>query len=130
ALVTGVHLAVGVRNSLDKSFPLGFCAGSRVFVCDNLAFRSELLVNRKHTRNGSTRFSEAICKTVQQLQVFREQEGRRIKRLQHAELSNDQADALLLRAYERKLVSHHYLPRVIHEWRKPTFEDFEPRTRW
>jgi hypothetical protein len=35
-LASGVHLAVGIRNSTDKSFPLGFCAGSRVFVCDNL----------------------------------------------------------------------------------------------
>lgn len=32
-LVPGVSLAVGVRNSTDKSFPLGFCAGNRVFVC-------------------------------------------------------------------------------------------------
>src|SRR5262245_7239381 len=31
-LVPGVSLAVGIRNSTDKSFPLGFCAGSRVFV--------------------------------------------------------------------------------------------------
>jgi hypothetical protein len=30
ALATGVHLAVGLRNSIDKSLPLGFCAGSRV----------------------------------------------------------------------------------------------------
>lgn len=51
-LATGVALAVGIRNSTDKSFPLGFCAGNRVFVCDNLAFRSELLVKRKHTRFG------------------------------------------------------------------------------
>jgi hypothetical protein len=28
-----VTLAVGIRNSVDKSFPLGFCAGSRVFCC-------------------------------------------------------------------------------------------------
>ncbi len=33
-LVPGVSLAVGLRNSTDQSFPLGFCAGSRVFVCD------------------------------------------------------------------------------------------------
>lgn len=32
-LATGVSLAIGVRNSTDKSFPLGFCAGNRVFVC-------------------------------------------------------------------------------------------------
>ena len=32
-LVTGVTLAVGIRNSVDRSFPLGFCAGQRVFAC-------------------------------------------------------------------------------------------------
>src|SRR5262249_53335152 len=32
-LASGVTLAVGVRNSIDKSFPLGFIAGNRVFVC-------------------------------------------------------------------------------------------------
>src|SRR5262245_2361822 len=47
-LATGVQLAVGIRNSLDKSFPIGFASGSRVFVCDNLAFRSEMVVSRKH----------------------------------------------------------------------------------
>jgi hypothetical protein len=33
-LCPGVSLAVGIRNSWDQSFPLGFCAGARVFVCD------------------------------------------------------------------------------------------------
>src|SRR4051812_22884309 len=51
-LATGVTLAVGIRNSFDKSLPLGFVAGNRVFVCDNLAFRSDLSVKRKHTRFG------------------------------------------------------------------------------
>jgi hypothetical protein len=39
-LSDGVSLAVDLRNSIDKSLPLGFCAGSRVFCCDNLAFWS------------------------------------------------------------------------------------------
>src|SRR5262245_27347393 len=43
-LANGVSLAVGIRNSLDKSLPIGFCAGSRVFICDNLAFRAEVTV--------------------------------------------------------------------------------------
>src|SRR4029079_3093952 len=63
-LATGVTLAVGLRNSVDKSFPMGFCAGSRVFVCDNLAFRSDLLVRRKHTTNGQARFSNDIAAAV------------------------------------------------------------------
>src|SRR4051794_20083672 len=66
-ILSDVSLAVGIRNSLDKSFPLGFCAGSRVFVCDNLAFRSELLVRRKHTKFGGDRFAEEINRSVQTL---------------------------------------------------------------
>ena len=36
-LAAGVNLSVGIRNSTDQSLPLGFCAGNRVFVCDNLS---------------------------------------------------------------------------------------------
>src|SRR6266446_4433348 len=36
----GVTLAVGVRNSVNKSLPISFAAGARVLVCDNLAFNS------------------------------------------------------------------------------------------
>src|ERR1700689_469930 len=28
SVASGVSLAVGVRNSVDKTFPLGFCAGN------------------------------------------------------------------------------------------------------
>jgi hypothetical protein len=40
----GVRLAVGIRNSFDKSFPIGFCCGERVMVCDNLSFGSEVII--------------------------------------------------------------------------------------
>lgn len=129
-LVSEVTLAVGVRNSLDKSFPLGFCAGSRVFCCDNLAFRSELLVKRKHTRFGQERFTEAIAQAVQSLGQFRLAEAERIRRFQLAEIDDTRAESLLLRGFERGIVSHRLLPRVIQEWRKPQFEEFQDRTLW
>src|SRR3954469_1454120 len=34
-LADGVTLAVGVRNSTDRSLPIGFAAGNRVAVCEN-----------------------------------------------------------------------------------------------
>src|SRR5436309_1851129 len=67
-LVTGVTLAVGLRNSLDKTFPMGFCAGSRVFCCDNLCFRADLLIRRKHSPNGAARFADDIARAVMNLQ--------------------------------------------------------------
>lgn len=130
SLAGGVTLAVGIRNSTDKSLPLGFCAGSRVMVCDNLAFRSELLVARKHTRFGQERFAEAICKAVQSLQQFQEAEANRIRRFQAFDLEDVRAESLILRAYEREVVSHRLLPEVLSAWRKPTHEEFAPRTLW
>jgi hypothetical protein len=129
-LGSGVSLAVGVRNSTDKSLPLGFIAGSRVFVCDNLAFRSELLVRRKHTRFGQERFAEAICQAVRSLTQFQEAEAERIRRMRSFELSSVRAESLMLRAYEDGVVSHRLLPRVIKEWREPSFEEFSERTLW
>jgi hypothetical protein len=129
-LAPGVTLSVGVRNSTDKSFPLGFAAGSRVFVCDNLAFRSDILVTRKHTRFGQRRFEGEIARAVTTLGAFRKHEAERVLALQQHELPDERAEALMLRAFEGGIVSHRTLPAVIAEWRKPSFEEFQPRTGW
>jgi len=129
-LATGVTLAVGVRNSVDKSFPLGFTAGNRVFVCDNLAFRSDILVAKKHTRFGRVRFEGEIARAITTLGAFQKHEAERVLALQRQELTDDRAEALMLRSFERGLVSYRALPRVIGEWRKPSYEEFEPRTAW
>lgn len=129
-LAGGVSLAVGIRNSTDKSFPLGFVAGSRVFVCDNLAFRSDLLVNRKHTRFGQERFAEAIAAGVKRLPQFVEQEAARVERFRSAGLADARAESLILRAWERDLVSHRQLPGLVKEWRAPAHDEFKPRTVW
>lgn len=42
-------LAMGIRNSVDKSMAVGLCAGERVFVCDNLVLSSDFVLFRKHT---------------------------------------------------------------------------------
>src|SRR5439155_6657286 len=115
-LVNGVSLAVGVRNSTDKTFPLGFCAGNKVFVCDNLSFRSELLVRRKHTRFGETRFANAIAQAVASLKSFADVEAERVKRMQHESVTDDRAHALILKAYLREIVSFKLLHGIVRQW--------------
>ncbi len=129
-LASGVSLAVAIRSSTDKSFPLGFCAGNRTFCCDNLAFHSDLLVKRKHTVNGEARFSTAIAEAVTNLGDFQQMEARRIRTMMHAELSPERADSLILRAFERGIVSTLQLPHVLREWRNPSYGEFEDRTVW
>jgi hypothetical protein len=129
-LVTGVSLSVGVRNSTDKSFPLGFAAGSRVFVCDNLAFSAELLVRRKHTRNGLKLFGSSIAAAVASLASFRDAESARIQRLSEMELSPAVASHLILTAYRRGIINSQQIADVCKEWEEPRHPDFLPRTGW
>ncbi len=121
-LAPGVTLAVGLRSSTDKSFPLGFCAGNRVFCCDNLAFRAELLVKRKHTRHGEARFQNAIAGAIGQLQAFRDVEGQRIRWLQRQEVSEADASHFVLKALSRNVVSAPSVPRIWQEILQPSFD--------
>ena len=82
-LVGGTALAVGVRSSTDKSLSLGFAYGARTFVCDNLAFRADKVIAKKHTTFGPDRYREAICRAVGELEEFRGMEVERIRRIVH-----------------------------------------------
>lgn len=127
-----VTLAVAVVNSTDKSLPMKFVAGSRVFCCDNLALRSDLMapVRRKHSRFGLERFNEALSRAVTQLDTFKAVERRRIQRFHEAEITGVEAESVLLRCFEKGVLSHRLLPTAIREWRNPSFPEFRPRTLW
>jgi hypothetical protein len=126
----GVKLAVGVRNSTDQTFPIGLAAGTRVFVCDNLAFSAELTVTRKHTKHGMLRWTEAIGQAVNRLDQFQQAETSRIERLRETVLDPDMADAAILRAFERGIVNTRQLPAVIEQWRRPSFDWGQTGTAW
>ena len=125
-----VSLAVGIRNSTDKSFPIGLCMGTRCFVCDNLAFSSEVVIARRHTRFGEVRFNEAVSNAVLGLHDYQIATQQRITQLQAWELQPLEADSLLLRSFETGIVSSRLLPAVIAAWRKPEHVEFQPRTGW
>lgn len=123
-------LAIGVRNSTDQSFPIGFCVGERVFVCDNLAFHSEIVISRRHTKFGELRFNEAVSQAVLGLHEYQAEAGKRVTRLQQWELSAQEADSLLLRSYETGVISSRLLSDVIKAWRMPEHESFQSRNGW
>ena len=129
-ILDGITLAVGIRNSTDKTFPIGFCCGNRVFVCDNLAFTSEIVISKKHTKYGQDRYIEGLSTAVASLTQFRVSQERFIGRLQAADLSLAMADSIMLRSYEQKIVTSRLLPKVIDEWRNPSFDDFTDHSAW
>ena len=72
----GMSLAMGFRNSIDKSMPLGICAGVTVFVCDNLALSGDFIKFRKHT-SGLTDESlqaismDAVGQVIEKMEIYR-----------------------------------------------------------
>lgn len=126
----GVILTAGIRNSTDKSFSLGFCCGERVMVCSNLCFGSEITISRKHTANAEDDFLGQVIKAGMQLRKYRDLSEERIAALHGAHLNDDEADALMLRAFEQGVVGSRMLPKLISEWREPSFTEFEDRNRF
>lgn len=46
-----MHMAIGFRNSIDKSLPVGFVAGTQIIVCKNLMLEGDVKQVRRHTSN-------------------------------------------------------------------------------
>ncbi len=101
-----------------------------MFVCDNGAWRVEKTIARKHTTNGVLRYQEALCRAVAELSQFKEQEAARIKALTHRELTDTQAESLLLQCWEQDILSPRTVPTALKEWRSPSFEEFSGRNAW
>ena len=127
-----VTLSVAVVNSTDKSLPMKLVAGSKVFCCDNLSLRSDMMhpVRKKHTRFGLDRFRESVGLAVKQLAAFQAVESERIRKFKEVEIADVTAESVLLRAFDQGVLSHRLLPTAIAEWRTPSFDDFLPRTLW
>lgn len=130
-LVAGTSLAVGLRSSTDKSLSLGFAYGNRTMVCDNLAFRSQKVVAKKHTTFGIERYQEAVCRSIGELQEFRDMEATRIAKMQQHIVDDSFAESALLRLYQDlKILSPRSLPVALNEWRAPTFPGLEEKSVW
>jgi hypothetical protein len=127
-LSDGVGLAVGIRNSCDKTFPMGFVAGNRVFVCDNLAFRSELMVKRKHTTFGRQRFTDAIASAITSLLSFKEVERQRIECFRQTQIGEERVSHYLLQAALQDVVALRQVPKILSTYHNLT--DRYDKTAW
>jgi hypothetical protein len=87
-------------------------------------------VRRKHTLNGARNFAAAISSAVMSLGNFKQVEEARIRWMMESEVKPELADSLILRSFEKGIISSLLLPRVLREWREPSCEQFRPRTVW
>ena len=123
-------LAIGLRNSYDRSLSVGLVAGSHVFCCDNLAFSGEVAAARKHTIHVFRDLPDLIYRMLSKVASMQSRIHQEIEGMKARELSAEAADHLMVEAVRRNVLPASNLPRVIDAWEKPIHEEFAPRTAW
>ncbi len=121
---------VGIRNSHDKSIPAGVVAGSRVFICDNLAFNGEIKLQRKHTRFAQRDLRHMTQAAIGQLDQNLRGIDQRIACYKNRRVTDLQAHDVIIKAVDAEAITNSQIPEVIGQWREPDHECFEPRTAW
>ena len=121
---------VGLRNSHDKSYPAGLVAGTRVLVCDNMAFSGSVRISRKHTRYAMRDLRHLTSRAVGQLGDKFQQLDQRIDGYKDRPLADPEAHDVLVQAIDCRVITPTQLPAVLKEWRKPSHEVFRERNAW
>ena len=121
---------LGLRNSHDKSFPAGLVVGASVFVCDNLSFSGEIRMTRKHTTHIMRDLPGLVQTSIGQLMSRWHDQDTRIEAYKQFELSDMQAHDLIVRAIDARAATSTQVPPLLHEWRHPKHDAFQPRTAW
>jgi len=110
---------VGLRNSHDKRFPIGISFGSRVFVCDNLAFCGDHVIRRKHTPNAKRDLPGLVAEVVEPLRDKRVAQARMFDAYRQTALTQAQADMLIMQLYRRGVINVTRIAEVLEAYEKP-----------
>ena len=122
-------LVMGIRNSIDKSFPAKLAFGSQVFVCDNLCFSGEVTVSRKHTTNIMRDLPGLISIAVGQTALMRDNQDLRFEHYQNSKIDTRKADHIIVEMLRQGAINTSRVEAVVNQWDNPE-HDFGGRTAW
>jgi hypothetical protein len=123
-------IAIGIRNSYDKSMALNMCAGSRVFVCDNLAFHGEVMLRRRHVGMVDHELPGMVNELVNGVAIFKGEMIAQIDTFKRTEINDVRAHDVVCRALRAGVLPAQAIPGVLDQWDAPKHDDFTPRTAW
>jgi hypothetical protein len=123
-------LMIGFRNSHDKFFSTSVQAGSRVFVCDNLAMSGALGFFRKHTPKLHLELDGRIIDLCKQIPAQARWQDERFNAYRRTPVGDVVAHDVLIKSVDRGVMANSYIPKVLQEWREPTHDAFAERNAW
>lgn len=110
---------VGLANSHNKTAPISIGFGSSTFVCDNTAFRSDVVVKRKHTPQSKRQLPGLIAEIIEPLKQQRIGQHTAFERYKGTPLDDDRADLLIMQMFRRQIINCTRIPEVLEQWENP-----------
>lgn len=125
-------LTVGIRGSYDQTLPRGLAVGSRVFVCDNLAFSGEVSVYAKQTTNIGARIAGLLEAAVAEVPVLAEHQTKRFEAYRNYSITKFKGDAILVECVRLGILNPSDIGKAIAEWDEPSHPEHatEGKTVW
>lgn len=120
---------IGLRGALDKSLSRGLAVGSQVFVCDNLAFSSEIVMHRKQTRNIMDDLPGMVDAAIGQLSLRWNSQAKRIETYKKTEIGMKDADHLLAEM-AGDVFPWQKFEQIRKEFKNPRHSEFIKNTLW
>lgn len=120
---------VGLRNSHDKRFPIGISFGSRVFVCDNLAFSGDQVIRRKHTANAKRELPGLVAEVVEPLKTQRIEQQRIFATYRNTALRPVEMHHGVIELYKRGVINLQRIGDVLEAYEKPP-HNWGDETAW
>ena len=113
-------LVVGLRGSYDQSISRGLAVGSRVFVCDNLAFSGEVTYMTRQTTNVGTRLPKLIAEAASRVPTLGRQQQLRFNKYRGRAIGKRLGDAYLIELLRLAVLNTQTLGRAVAEWDEPS----------
>ena len=124
------NLVVGIRNSHNKTLPIGLVAGTSVFVCDNLSFNGSVRLMRRHTTNAQKDLPFLVSRGVGKLMQLWNQNDQRVAAYKECRIKDKTMHDLAIRAVDVEACTNRMLPLILKEWREPRYECFAEKNCW
>ncbi len=124
-------MAIGIRQSYNRSLALGIVVGAQVFVCDNLMFNGNAFkVVRKNTTNVWTDFRNLVTAQVGDSQAHYETMQWETHGMKSVSVSQERGHELLGRALGNRILTPTQATVAFGDWRAARHEEFAPRNLW
>lgn len=124
------QLAIGIRNSHDKSMSAGMVAGLVVMVCSNLDFMGDFSTRHKHSTNVRNVLPGRLKNLAGEIDVAHTDHRQLIESYKATQLEDNVMHDFVVRLADEGAFPWAYGQKILKEYRNPRHQEFEQSTLW